>query len=126
MSQSVAKVFNRTKAQKIQEDINYTYLKLMPATAIFINALTNIPRWIIIMLVHLFTLRFRFMAIQISALLKTFNEIGLIRSKRIEFKKGRKINSLTLLNAQTFFLQYDLKRFKTLILRNQKNQFEKY
>jgi GT2 family glycosyltransferase len=126
MSQSVAKVFNRRKAQKIQEDINYTYIKLMPATVIFINALTNIPRWIIIMLVHVFTLRFRFVAVQMGALLKSVNELGLILSKRKEFKKIRKRNTLSILKTQTFFLCYDLKRFKTLILSNQKNQFEKY
>jgi len=126
MSRSVSKVFNRNKAQKIQEDIYYTYLKLMPAGLIFINALFNIPRWFIVMTIHLITLRFRFLVIQIRALFKTITESGKIYRARKKNQKFRKIGTIDLLKAQRFFFFYDLNRFSKFIMRQQKNQFEKY
>jgi len=126
MSRSVSKVFDRKKAQKIQEDINYTYLKLMPAGAILFNAISNIPRIIILLLIHLLTLRFRFVVIQTSAFSKTISELPTIFSRRKEFRKMRKSGSFKILNAQTFFLIYDLKRFIRIILKRERNQFEKY
>ena len=126
MSRSVTKIFNRDKAQKIQEDINYTCLKLMPTGVIVINSIFNIPRWIIIMLIHLITLRFRFVAIQLGALKRTMGDLKTIILKRKEFSKQRKTSTLEILKAQTFFLSHDLKRFIHLIVKHQKNQFEKY
>lgn len=126
MSQSVSKIFNRRKSQKIQEDINYTYLKLMPPGVIVFNAIFNIPRWVVVILVHFFTFRFRFILIQIGALIRTCKEIKLIFKKRKEFRKHRKQGTIMMLKAQTFFLSYDMKRFIQFIVKRRHNQFENY
>jgi GT2 family glycosyltransferase len=126
ISQSVSKIIDKKKIQKIQEDINYTYLKLMPAGAIAINALINIPRIIIILLIHLITLRFKFIKCYLLANIKTIHDRKLIRAKRSEFKKLRKLNTWDVLKAQHFSLAYDLKRFYRYIMNGRKNQFEKY
>jgi GT2 family glycosyltransferase len=126
MSRSVSKIFNRKKAQKIQEDINYTYLKLLPAGTIVINSLTNFPRWILIMLIHIITLRYRFIIVQVGALSKTVFELKRIVSRRKEFRKYRRTDSLKIMKVQTFFLSYDIKRFIKLVVKVRKNQFERY
>jgi GT2 family glycosyltransferase len=126
MSQSVSKIIDQKRIQKIQEDINYTYFKLMPFGAIAINAIVNIPRFIIIMILHLITFRFKFLKCRIMAVERSIYDLKLIGIKRLEFRKLRKLNTWNILKAQQFSLFYDLKRFNNYILNGRKNQFEKY
>jgi GT2 family glycosyltransferase len=126
MSRSVSKIIDQKRIQKIQEDINYTYFKLMPFGAIAINALINIPRIIIIMILHLITFRIKFLKCRIMAIVRSIHDLKLIGKKRSEFRKMRKLNTCDILKAQQFSFIYDLKRFYYYVLNGRKNQFEKY
>jgi GT2 family glycosyltransferase len=126
MSRSVSKIIDQKRIQKIQEDINYTYFKLMPAGAIAINAMINIPRTIIILLIHLITFRYRFLKCRVMAAARTIHDRKLIGMKRSEFRKMRKLNTCDVLKAQYFSLAFDLERFYHYIIYGRKNQFEKY
>jgi GT2 family glycosyltransferase len=126
ISRSVSKIIDQKRIRKIQEDINYTYFKLMPAGAIALNALINIPRIIIILLIHLITLRFKFLKCRLMAITSTICELKQIGIQRAEFKKMRKLNSWDILKTQQFSIAYDLKRFYSFIIKGRRNQFEKY
>jgi GT2 family glycosyltransferase len=126
ISRSVLKIIDQKRVQKIQEDINYTYFKLMPTTVILINAMINIPRKIIIVLIHLFLFRFKFIKCQLLAIVRTFHDRNIILSERAKFRKIRKLNSCEIMKAQHFSLVYDFKRFNRYVIGGRKNQFEKY
>ena len=127
MSRSVSKVFNRQKAQKIQEDINYTWLKLMPAGLILLNALVNIPRTVFILLIHLFSFRFRFLSIYLNAIIRTFTkDLKIVATGRKSFRGKRKRSIREILKIQHCWLSYDINRFYRYIIRKEKNRFEKY
>jgi GT2 family glycosyltransferase len=126
ISRSVSKIVDQKRIQKIQEDINYTYFKLMPAGAIALNALINIPRIIIILLIHLITLRFKFLKCRFMAITGTLSDWKRIGIQRAEFKEMRKLNSWDILKTQQFSAVYDLKRFYSFIIHGKRNQFEKY
>jgi len=126
ISQSVSKIIDQKRIQKIQEDINYTYLKLMPAGAIAINALINIPRTFVILFIHIITFRFKFIRCQLMATARTLVDLKLIGVKRSEFRKLRKLKTCEILKVQHFSFAYDLKRFYRYVIKRRKNQFEKY
>jgi GT2 family glycosyltransferase len=127
VSQSVSKIIDQKRIQKIQEDINYTYYKLMPDGVIIFNVLFNIPRIVFILIIHLITFRFKFIVCFVKATKRTFlTDWNQIRNERIKFLKLRKRSTFEILRAQRFWLFFDLKRFYTYIITGQKNQFEKY
>lgn len=126
ISRSVSKVIDQKRIQKIQEDINYSYLKLMPSGAIAINALINIPRTLIVLLIHIITFRFKFLRCQLMATIQTISDLKLIVVKRSEMKKLRKLKTWDIIKIQHFSLAYDLKRFYRFVIKGRKNQFEKY
>jgi len=126
ISRSVSKVYNQQKARKIQEDINYTYLKTMPLLFLIINSLINLIRWFFIILLHILTLRFKYVGTQCQAMTTTLTQWNDIVRQRKKIAQLRKISSWQVLERQTFVLSLDIKRFSNYILKNRPNQFEKY
>jgi GT2 family glycosyltransferase len=126
ISQSVSKIIDQKRIQKIQEDINYTYFKLMPLGLIIFNSIFNIPRIVIILFIHLFTFRIKFIKCQLLASLRTIHDCKLILTERLKFRKLKRLTTLDILKIQQFSLVYDLKRFYNYFIIGKKNQFEKY
>jgi len=127
ISKSVSKVSNEKKIQKIYEDKNYTYLKLIPAGVLVLNLIPNILRFILIILIHLLNLRFRFLKNYLVAHYHTFtNDMGKILKARSEMRGKRKINSSTIIKNQRFVFYHDILRFYKFILKGENNKLEKY
>lgn len=127
ISKSVSKVSDEKKIQKIYEDKNYTYLKLMPFGVLIFNFIPNILRFILILLIHLVTFRFRFLKNYLIAHYHTiFRDMRKIITARNEIRGRRKSNTLTIIKNQRFVFYYDLKRFFEFIIKGKKNKLEKY
>ncbi len=127
ISKSVSKVSDGKKIQKIYEDKNYTYLKLMPVGVLILNFIPNALRFLVIIFIHIITLRFRFLK---NYLIAHYHTISRDRRKiikaRSEMSGKMKVNSSTIIKNQIFFLYHDINRFNRFILKGEKNKLEKY
>jgi GT2 family glycosyltransferase len=127
ISKSVTKVCDEKKIQKIYEDKNYTYLKLMPGGILLYNLTPNLLRFILIIFIHLVTLRFRFSKNYLIAHYHTlFRDRNRIIKARNEMRGKRKVTSSAIIKNQRFVFYYDLKRFYEFIIKGKKNKLERY
>jgi len=127
ISASIDKVIDYKYLLKINLDINYTYLKLMPLPVIIYNSPFFIFRTILLISFHVLFFRFKYIRIFFhSAYITVFKDIKTIIRKRREFLNCRCISSLEMANKQEFFLKEDFKRFIKYFIKGEKTIFEKY
>jgi GT2 family glycosyltransferase len=126
MGQSVKKIFNYNYVLKTQTNIHYTYIKLVHWQVIAINLIPNIVRFLIITLINIFFLRWRYFRIQYHALYKIFFKDWIrVMNARKESKRLRRIPWWKLFLKQEFFLKRDIKNFYKFIIKGEKSYFEK-
>lgn len=127
MGQSVKKIFNYNYVLKTQINIHYTYIKLVHWQVIAINLIPNILRFLIITLINIFFLRWRYFRIQYHALYIIFFKDWIrVMKARKESKRLRRIPWWKLLLKQKFFLKRDIINFYKFIIKGEKSYFEKY
>lgn len=126
VSVSIEKIRSYDYALKSQNNISYTYLKLMPLSVIFINFPFILLKYIGITLMGLLFLRFTLLKITYHSLYLTlFRDWGMIMKSRKEAKKYRKISSLKILLRQKFFLVTYFRYFVNYILKGKKTVLER-
>lgn len=122
MSRSIYKVANRDKAIKTQRDIHYTVLKLLPFSVLFWNLPVYILRMLLLLLLHLFTLRVAYVSMWFSSVRLLFaNDIKYINRKNIAKKRG----FWGIIAMQKNFIAKDMQRFIAFFIRKESNYFEK-
>ena len=126
MGQSIKKVFNYHYSLKIQTNIFYTYLKLMPWQIIGIQIIPFIIRYFIIILIDIIFWRPKYLKIQLHSLfIILFKDLGKVLKARKAVKQLRNINWWKLLCLQDFFLKRDIRNFNKFIIKGEKSYFEK-
>lgn len=128
MGVSVNKVMNFDYLKKIQLNIFYTYLKIMPAGFIFLNLPFLAFKFFAIVIIDLIFLRLRFL----KMVLISHSEF-LTREKDKAFRARRRYrreiphrrSTWFFLRKTRFFLDYDIYRFYKYILLANKTQYEK-
>jgi hypothetical protein len=121
---SIDKIRDVRYAVRLQLNINYTYLKLMPLAVVVWNS-----PWLVLKTVALLTApalfgRFRLLHIQWRALAATLALIP--RLRRIRAKAGRKaITSATIIDRQEWFLPRYTGYIRRLARRGEKTIFER-
>ena len=126
MGQSIKKVFNYQYTLKIQTNIFYTYLKLMPWQIIGIQIIPFIIRYFIIILIDIIFWRPKYLKIQLHSLfIILFKDLGKVLKARKAVKQLRNINWWKLLCLQDFFLKRDIRNFNKFIIKGEKSYFEK-
>jgi GT2 family glycosyltransferase len=127
VSQSIDKVFDYQFALKTQVNIHYTYLKLVHWQVLAINYIPNLIRFLLISLINILFLRFKYLRIQYHALFIIFlRDWKIVMNARKQAKSLRRIQWWEFLKKQEFVLFYDIKRFYKFIIKGQKSYFEKY
>lgn len=122
VSSSVNKIANKERAIKIQQDVQYTVFKLLPASVILINFIWYVPRTIALLLLHIFTFRFTYVHIWFIAMYRFITtDLAIARSKKVQFRRS----SIAILSKQRNFILMDIKRFYKYFLNRAEHQFEK-
>jgi GT2 family glycosyltransferase len=120
VSRSVSRIRDLKYLTKIQTNIFYTYLKLMPASVILINLPFIGVKYLCVVVFDLAFWRGRFLRMFIEAFYAVlFRDRALtLKNRRRFLSRQRPISAIRLIRKQTFFLRHDLKRlFKYLIDR---------
>ena len=118
---SLKKVRNLQYITKIQQDIFYTYLKLMPTYVVIFNLPFIIAKYIVVLLMDLLMLRFSYFKMTTTAIYKTlFTDKHKWKQARQNFKNQQNYKYLKMVPT-TFFLWFDLKRFFKLIFKRKTN-----
>lgn len=111
---------------KIQKDIIYSFYKLMPVSVIIINSIFIVPRTIILLLLFLLFLRFKYLRIFFHAWYQIiFQDRKQLKEARRKAKTNRKLSTYQILKLQTFFLFDNIKRFWTIFIKGSPTIFEK-
>ena len=127
ISASIDKAIDYQYLLKINLDINYTYLKLMPLPVIIFNSPFFIVRTILLITFHILFFRFKYIRIFFhSAYITTFKDIKTIVRKRRAFMNCRCISSLAIIKKQEFFFKEDFRRFIKYFIKREKTIFERY
>lgn len=128
MGQSIKKIFDYDYSLKIQKHILYTYFKLMPISVIILMAPFWIFRFLVLLVISLLFLRFKYFKILFQSYKETlFNDFGVVKESRHTFVSGKRlIASSAILNRQTFFLWYDFKRFYKFFFRRESSAIDSY
>ncbi len=128
MGVSVNKVMNIDYLKKIQLNIFYTYIKILPAGYILLNIPFIIFRFFAIVLIDIIFLRVRFL----KMILISHYEF-IVKVSGTAFRSRRKVRNNQLPKRPTcffvkktmFFLGFDIKRFLKYIILGNKTQYEK-
>lgn len=128
VSQSINKIRDYEYTLKIQMDIFYTCLKLLPFPVLFINLIPFIFKISAVLVIDVLFGRWKFLKVMLDALYRTlFTDRKMILTERRKFMQQHKlISSWKILKAQEFFLWFDIKRFKKHIIDGEQMVFEKY
>ncbi len=121
---SIDKIRDRDYAVRLQVNINYTYLKLMPVPVM----LWNLP-WILLktcalLIVPLFTLRWRLLQVQWLALVRSFGVLGKALQSRRRMPQ-RTMVLTRIIGSQRFFLGLYWRYFRRFVLARERTIFER-
>ncbi len=126
VSQSIKKIRDFAYILKLDNNIHYSYFKLMPPLVLFANLPFILMKILGVTLTALFFLRFQIAKVIVTSLLHLLvKDLGKILEARKEFMKKKHISSFRILKEQEFFLFYYLKYFNRFILKGEKTVFEK-
>lgn len=128
MGQSVSKVFDDQYAIMIQSAIWYTYFKLVPAGVILISLPFILVKNILLSLVNIFFLRWKYLKIQWRAIWVTVtkNRKLIIQSRRKFYSSVKTISTWQILGKQRFFLWFDIIRFYHIFIQKKKSALDQY
>lgn len=127
MGTSIKKVFNYEYSLKIQTNIYYSYLKLIPRQVLLIHLIPFILRFIAICLVDVCSFRFRHFKVMSMALINVLlKDFKAIRDARSAFKGQITLRWDKLLFMQESTLKRDYLNFIKYIIKGEKSYFEKY
>ncbi len=127
VGRSIGKVFDERYPAMIQRYIWYSYFKLMPLTVMMLNLPFIVLKAVILIILNLVFLRFKYMRIMFYGWKSTWsNRKEIKRARRAFFQKIKPRSSWQILRQQTFFLGYDLKRFWRVFVRRNASAFDSY
>lgn len=120
---SIDKIRNRRYAVRLQVNINYTYLKLMPLGLVAWNAPWLVLKSLAMLVVPLLILRWRLFGVQASALVETVRIVKpAIRMRR---SASRRISVLEAIRRQEFFAPTYWQYFRRFVLGRRPTVFER-
>ncbi len=126
VSQSVSKVFNLDYLIKIQQNIYYTYFKIMPLGVILLSLPFLVIKYILVLLTHTFFYKKKHRIVHVKAIKKVWKDRDIIKNRRNLFKRNRRLRSnFSILRKQTFFLWFDIKRFVSYVFKKESSDFDK-
>lgn len=127
MSVSINKIRDLDYMVMVQRSIFYTYLKLIPFPIILLNFLFIVFRTVVVLLLFLVFLRFRYLKIYFKAFYHLFfTDLPVILDKRRSFYKNHDTISLgKVMGYQEFFLLDNIRRFFRYFIRGERTIFEK-
>ena len=120
---SIDKIRDRRYAVRLQLNINYTYLKLMPAAAMVWNVPWIALKSLAMLVVPLVTGRWRLLRVQVRAIFETTGILPTaIRARRRVPR--RRISVREVIGKQEFFARTYLEYFRRFVLGRQPTVFE--
>ncbi|MEM1088762.1 MAG: glycosyltransferase family 2 protein [Pseudomonadota bacterium] len=125
ISRSVDKVRSREYAMRIQLNINFTYLKLVPLPVALCNAPFLVTKTLGVLLVSSLFGRWALTGAHLRALSETWKARARINSSRVAFASKRRVSAWQILRAQEFFLPRYVSYFRRYILTGRKTVFER-
>lgn len=128
VSRSINKIRDFDYTLKIQLDIFYTCLKILPLPVLILNFPFFVFKILMIFGINIVFRRWKFLRILTRSLyLILFKQWGAIRKKRKAFFANKKtLTNWQILRKQEFFLLFDIKRFFKHIVFKEEMVFEKY
>ena len=126
ISSSLNKVRSADYLATIQENIFYTWFKLMPRAVIYRNLPAFVLKYMAVLFIDVVLLRFRFLYVMWSGLAAAFHQRNVIREARkgfysqVHIQRSRKEISHLLV----FFLWFDIQRFWQFIVLRKKSNLE--
>ncbi len=123
---SLDKVMNDGYKQKIQIDIFYSYMKLMPMSFILLNAPFFLFKHMAVAVVNLIFLRTTFLKNSVKSFLAIHGKHrATLKQARRNFHSQHQVKSwLYIAKHSVFFLWLDVKRFWTLMIMDRKSKFD--
>lgn len=126
VSQSLNKVIDTEYLIRIQENIFYSYFKLMPTSFLILNMPFMFIKYLAVLSIDIISFRKRFLHIMWSAIKRSFTiNKSLFKTTRKSFQEDRKlISPWTIFNKSTFFLWFDIKRLYHLVMKGERSKFD--
>lgn len=123
-SVSINKLRDLNYAVKLQTNIYYTYLKLMPISLIIFSSPLILLKTLTILFIGMTTVRKSLYLSQLLALKETIRSRKLILDARKNFQPYRILNPLKIIKLQSFFIPYYYQYFIKFIILKKKTVFE--
>lgn len=125
VSSSVKRIDDFSYRVNQQVNIYYTYFKLMPSAVILMNLPFIFIKYVLVILIELLLLRFRYVKIHLLTIKKLYSIRKIILKSRQEFHAAYTlISSFVIMRKQSFFLWYDLKRLWQFTIGRKRNVFD--
>ena len=127
VSASINKVINYEYKLKVQENIFYTYYKLMPRPLRWLNFPSFVFKYGAIFVIDIVLRRDLFYRVMKDAWAHTFgkNKAAIQRAHQQFYATRTPISAWRLRGLQTFFLWFDLKRFWKFVVLKEKSFLER-
>lgn len=127
ISRSINKIRDYRYTLKIQLDIYYTCLKVLPLSVLLINLPFFLFKIGVLAVINLLFFRWKFMRVMWHALYIVTIRKGFFLKTRRQFQRQHQlIPGRVFLPKMEFFLWFDIRRFNKYILKREKMIFEKY
>ncbi len=127
MGRSVKKIFNHDYSLSIQKHIFYTFFKVLPAPVILLAVPSILVKYLSAMVIYFISWQPAILKILWQAITGTWKDRKKIIAARKAFLRGRKtLGPINVIKRQTFFLGYDIRRFRKLIIDHAPSTFDKY
>lgn len=128
VSQSINKIRDFEYTLKIQVDIFYTCLKLLPLPVLLIHFIPFVIKNLIVLVIDVVFRRWKFLKVMLYAfyviLFKDRQKV--MAKRRAFFKQQSVVSTFSILPRLEFFLLFDIRRFKKYILEGETMVFEKW
>ncbi len=125
VSRSVDRIRDFAFAVKLQQDINYTWVKLTPGGALWLDVPLVLARTLAVLLTSALLLRWRLFRVQWTALRASLKEQARLRTERRGARSLRRIGALRFVRARSFFLGHYLRYFARYVIGRRKTVFER-
>lgn len=128
VSQSINKIRDFKYTLKIQVDIFYTCLKLLPTTVLIIHFIPFVMKILMVLVIDVVFRRWKFLKVMLYAfyeILVTDRKI-IAANRRKFYQQHQAISSFKIMKHLEFFLLFDIRRFKKYIIEGETMVFEKY
>lgn len=128
VSQSINKIRDFKYTLKIQVDIFYTSLKLLPTTVLLIHFIPFVIKILMVLAIDVIFRRWKFLKVMLYAFYKILvaDRKIIAANRKAFYKKQKTISSFKIMKHLEFFLLFDIRRFKKYIIQGETMVFEKY